>query len=93
MLLIACPGAARATNSSFVRGQSSLTRPEPYDQVSDRPGGLLLFTRVPGVHYERWTRQRGLPPVVGFVTRHCNHQIHAVYQISDPRPDVAPEEQ
>jgi sarcosine oxidase subunit delta len=89
MLLIACPWCGPRDEIEFrCGGQSHVTRPEPYDQVTDEAWGRYLFTRLnpKGVHFERWAHSAGCRQWFNLARDTVTHEIKAVYKMEDPRP-------
>ncbi len=91
MLLITCPWCGSRDEVEFYcGGQSHITRPEPYDQVSDKTWCEYLFFRInpKGVHYERWVHNAGCRRWFNVARDTVTHEIKATYKMTDPRPEL-----
>jgi heterotetrameric sarcosine oxidase delta subunit len=89
MLLIDCPWCGARDEIEFrCGGQSHITRPEPYDQVSDEAWAHYLFYRVnpKGAHYERWVHEAGCRRWFNVVRDTRTHKIAVTYKMTDPKP-------
>jgi sarcosine oxidase subunit delta len=87
MLRIACPycGVRDEPEFSF-GGPSHVTRPGV--EVSDEAWSDYLFNRgnPKGLHYERWVHAYGCGRWFNLARDTVNHEIHAVYRMSEPKP-------
>lgn len=91
MLLIACPWCGPRDELEFrCGGQSHITRPEPYDQVSDADWGEYLFTRAnpKGTHLERWLHAFGCRQWFNLARDTVSHEIKAVYRMDEAAPST-----
>ncbi|MDR3511205.1 MAG: sarcosine oxidase subunit delta [Caulobacteraceae bacterium] len=91
MLLIPCPWCGPRDEIEFrCGGQSHIQRPEPFDAVSDEAWADYLFTRInpKGVSYERWLHVFGCRQWFNVARDTRTHEIHAVYRMGEPKPDL-----
>lgn len=89
MLLITCPFCGSRDETEFqCGGQSHITRPEPYDQVSDETWCDYLYVRInpKGVHLERWVHAAGCRRWFNVARDTVTHEIKAVYKMGEPAP-------
>jgi sarcosine oxidase, subunit delta len=92
MLLIECPWCGNRDEIEFrCGGQSYITRPEPFDQVSDEEWSRYLFFRAnpQGVHYERWVHEAGCRQWFNVARDTTTHEIKAVGRMTDPKSVIA----
>jgi len=92
MLLIECPWCGPRGETEFVcGGESHIARPGPPEQVDDRRWAEYLFLRnnPKGVQYERWRHVHGCGRWFNVARDTVSHRIVAVYQMTDPKPEVA----
>jgi len=95
MLLINCPWCGDRDEIEFhCGGQSHITRPEPFDQVSDEEWGCYLFFRInpKGIHYERWVHDGGCRRWFNVARNTRTHKIAATYKMTDPKPALSDEQ-
>ncbi|MGH6613322.1 sarcosine oxidase subunit delta [Sphingomonas sp.] len=91
MLLIACPWCGPRDEVEFrCGGQSHITRPEPYNQVSDEAWGDYLFTRANprGIHFERWVHVSGCGQWFNLARDTLTHEIKAVFRMGEAAPSA-----
>lgn len=96
MLEIECPWCGFRDEPEFrCGGQSHITRPGPFDQVSEVEWADYLYFRINpnGLHYERWVHEAGCARWFNVVRDTRTHKILASYRITDPKPLFAPEKQ
>jgi sarcosine oxidase subunit delta len=94
MLLLECPWCGPRDEIEFrCGGQSHITRPEPFDQVSDEEWARYLFFRVnpKGLHYERWVHEAGCRRWFNVARDTQTHQIRAIYKMTDAKPALSGE--
>ena len=91
MLQIHCPwcGARDETEFTF-GGESHIVRPPQPDSVSDRRWADYLFFRdnPKGLHRERWQHRYGCRQWFNIVRDTVTHQVHEVYPIREPLPQL-----
>ena len=91
MLLINCPWCGPRNETEFrCGGQSHITRPEPYDNVSDAAWCAYLFFRLNprGIHYERWVHEVGCRCWFNVARDTVTHEIKAIYKMGEPGPHL-----
>ncbi len=89
MLRIPCPYCGTRDESEFrFGGESHVERPGL--EVSDAEWADYLFNRnnPKGLHYERWCHTYGCGQWFNVVRDTVTHEIHAVYQMGEAKPDV-----
>lgn len=90
MLQIDCPycGTRDEVEYSY-GGEAHVTRPEP--DVNDDAWSDYLFNRgnPKGIHYERWSHTFGCGQWFNIARSTITHEIHAVYEMGRPPPEVA----
>ena len=89
MLRIPCPYCGTRDESEFhFGGESHVERPGV--EVSDAEWADYLFNRnnPKGLHYERWCHTYGCAQWFNVVRDTVTHEIHAVYEMGDAKPDV-----
>lgn len=92
MLLISCLCCGARDEGEFVcGGESHVMRPGPAAEVSDEVWGDYLFGRrnPRGVTFERWRHAYGCGQWFNVARDTVSHEIHAVYAMTDPKPDLA----
>ncbi|MCX7176695.1 MAG: sarcosine oxidase subunit delta [Proteobacteria bacterium] len=92
MMTIACPWCgARPENEFHCGGTSHIQRP-PLD-CSDATWGDYLFVRANpcGLHAERWRHSYGCGQWFNLLRDTGTHEIKAVYAMTAPMPEPAPE--
>ncbi len=90
MLRIPCPYCGKRDESEFrFGGESHVERPGL--EVSDAEWADYLFNRKnpKGLHYERWCHTYGCSQWFNVVRDTLTHEIYAVYQMSEVKPDLA----
>jgi len=91
MLLIACPWCGPRDEFEFrCGGQTHISRPEPYNEVSDETWAAYLFTRMnpKGTHRERWVHAAGCRQWFNVARDTVTHEIQAVYKLTDAAPAI-----
>lgn len=89
MQLLSCPWCGPRGESEFrCGGQAHITRPEPFDQVSDEAWARYLFVRdnPEGVHCERWLHEAGCMQWFNVVRNTRTHEITVIYRMIDAEP-------
>jgi sarcosine oxidase subunit delta len=89
MLLIACPWCGPRDETEYrCGGQSHITRPEPYDAVSDETWAHYLFFRdnPKGLHLERWVHAGGCRQWFNVARDTLTHEIRTVYRMGEVVP-------
>ena len=88
MLRIPCPWCGVRDETEFrFGGEAHVERPGL--EVSDAEWADYLFNREnpKGLHYERWCHVYGCSQWFNVVRDTVTHEIHAVYEMGEPRPD------
>ena len=88
MLRIPCPWCGIRDETEFrFGGEAHVERPGL--EVSDAEWADYLFNREnpKGLHYERWCHVYGCSQWFNVVRDTVTHEIHAVYEMGEPRPD------
>ena len=88
MLRIPCPWCGIRDETEFrFGGEAHVERPGL--EVSDAAWADYLFNREnpKGLHYERWCHVYGCSQWFNVVRDTVTHEIHAVYEMGEPRPD------
>ncbi|MEQ8264115.1 sarcosine oxidase subunit delta [Pseudohaliea sp.] len=91
MHIIDCPWCGPRSEDEFsCGGQSHITRPADPAATSDTDWAGYLYTRdnPRGLHFERWRHTFGCRQWFNVARDTVTHEIHAVYRMGDPRPDV-----
>ena len=94
MIQIQCPwGGSRSEEEFTCGGQSHIVRPEKPAEVSDQEWADYLYQRInpKGVHYERWRHTYGCRQWFNVARDTVTHEIKAVYQMTDPKPEFGEE--
>ena len=89
MLRIECPNCGVRDEEEFrCGGESHISRPTP--DASDEQWGDYLFNRInpKGVHYERWCHSYGCGKWFNVARNTVTHEILAVYQMGEAKPDL-----
>ncbi len=89
MLRLSCPYCGTRDEVEFhCGGDAHVVRPGP--EVSDTEWSDYLFNRTNprGVHYERWCHAFGCGQWFNVVRNTLTHEIHAVYRMGEPAPDL-----
>ena len=92
MMTITCPWCgARPENEFNCAGTSHIQRPAL--DCSDETWGDYLFGRSNprGLHAERWRHTFGCSQWFNVLRDTVSHEIHAVYRMTDPKPQAAQE--
>lgn len=92
MMTITCPWCGeRPENEFHCGGTSHIQRPAL--DCSDETWGDYMFGRnnPRGLHAERWRHTFGCSQWFNVVRDTLTHEIHAVYHMTDPKPDLAQE--
>lgn len=91
MLLINCPFCGpRDENEFLCGGEGHIMRPEPYDKVSAKEWASYLYYQDnhKGVVFERWRHAYGCGLWFNIARNTVTHEIEAIYEITDPKPDL-----
>jgi len=91
MLLIPCPWCGERDESEFhCGGQSHIARPTNAETLSDAEGADYLYMRdnPRGLLCERWHHSSGCRRWFNVARDTVTHEIHAVYRMTDPKPDI-----
>ncbi len=91
MLRLPCPYCGTRDEIEFhCGGEAHIVRPGP--DVNDAEWSDYLFNRKnpKGVHYERWCHVFGCGQWFNVARDTFRHEIHAVYRMGDPPPDLEP---
>ena len=90
MLRITCPWCGTRDESEFRFGGES-HRERPGLEVSDAEWADYLFNREnpKGLHCERWCHIYGCRQWFNVVRDTVTHEIHAVYEMGEAKPDLA----
>lgn len=91
MLQLECPYCgARAEIEFRCGGDAHISRPEPYNTVSDAEWADYLFYRnnPKGVHFERWLHKFGCGRWFNVARNTATHEVLAVYEMSEPAPEI-----
>lgn len=92
MLLIECPHCGPRDEDEFVcGGESHIARPGPPEAVSaDTWADYMFFRNNPqGTQFERWRHAYGCGEWFNVARDTVSHKIHAVYAMTDPKPEIA----
>lgn len=93
MLQIPCPWCGPRDESEFTcGGEAHITRPAQPETLSDAQWADYLFMRKNphGLHREQWHHSHGCRRWFNVVRDTVTYKIHAVYQIGEPPPEIAP---
>lgn len=91
MLTIDCPWCGPRTEVEYrCGGESHIVRPGPHTEVSDREWAEYLYYRrnPKGIEFERWVHQHGCGQWFNVARDTVNHEILAIYQMADPKPNL-----
>lgn len=91
MLLIPCPWCGERDESEFhCGGQSHIARPTNAETLSDAEWADYLYMRdnPKGLLFERWHHSSGCRRWFNVARDTVTHEIHAVYRMTDPKPDI-----
>ena len=94
MIQIQCPWCGSRSEEEFTcGGQSHIVRPEKPAEVSDQEWADYLYQRInpKGVHCERWRHTYGCRQWFNVARDTVTHEIKAVYQMTDPKPEFGEE--
>jgi len=89
MLRIPCPWCGIRDETEFrFGGEAHVERPGL--EVSDAEWADYLFNREnpKGLHYERWCHVYGCSQWFNVVRDTVTHEIHAVYEMGEAKPDI-----
>lgn len=89
MLRIPCPWCGVRDETEFrFGGEAHVERPDL--EVSDAEWADYLFNREnpKGLHYERWCHVYGCSQWFNVVRDTVTHEIHAVYEMGEAKPDI-----
>ena len=89
MLRIPCPWCGVRDETEFrFGGEAHVERPGL--EVSDAAWADYLFNREnpKGLHYERWCHVYGCSQWFNVVRDTVTHEIHAVYEMGEAKPDI-----
>jgi heterotetrameric sarcosine oxidase delta subunit len=89
MLKISCPCCGPRDETEFTYGgQSHIARPSI--DVDDETWARYLFVRdnPKGLHFERWCHTYGCTQWFNVARDTVSHDIHAIYRMGDPKPDL-----
>ncbi len=89
MLRLSCPHCGTRDEVEFhCGGDAHVVRPGL--EVSDTVWSDYLFNQENprGVHYERWCHVFGCGQWFNVVRNTLTHEIHAVYRMGDPAPNL-----
>ncbi|WP_258803790.1 sarcosine oxidase subunit delta [Pseudarthrobacter sp. NS4] len=92
MLLISCPNCGPRDETEFhYGGQAHVAYPENPNELSDTEWSRYLFYRAntKGTFAERWVHSTGCRQWFNMVRDTVSYDIHAVYPMGAPRPDLA----
>ena len=90
MLRLDCPwGGTRDELEFSFGGESHIMRPTP--DASDAMWSNYLFNKEnpKGIHYERWMHSYGCRRWFNVARDTVTHEIHAIYKMGLPRPDLS----
>ncbi len=93
MLRINCPWCGTRDELEFsCGGEAHITRPAL--DVDDAVwSDYLFFKENPmGIHYEQWMHKYGCGRWFNVARDTVTHEIHAVYEMGEAKPDLAVEE-
>lgn len=89
MLRIPCPWCGVRDETEFrFGGEAHVERPDL--EVSDAEWADYLFNREnpKGLHYERWCHVYGCSQWFNVVRDTVTHEIYAVYEMGEAKPDI-----
>lgn len=89
MMSLNCPWCGpRAENEFHCGGATHIQRP-PLDCSDETWGRYLFFRSNPrGSHAERWRHTYGCRQWFNVLRDTVTHEVHAVYGMTDPTPEV-----
>ncbi len=90
MLRLSCPWCGTRDELEFsFGGEAHITRPGL--DASDAVWSDYLFNKEnpKGIHYERWMHSYGCRRWFNVARDTVTHEIHAVYKMGVPKPDLA----
>ncbi len=90
MLRISCPWCGTRDELEFSFGGVA-HRTRPTLDASDADWSDYLFNKgnPKGIHYERWVHRYGCGRWVNVARDTVTHEIHAVYKMGVPKPQLA----
>ena len=91
MMLIPCPFCGPRDENEFrCADEGHIVRPEPYSGVTKEAWADYLFYRdnPKGLVVERWRHQFGCGLWFNVVRDTVTHEIKAVYEMTDAKPDL-----
>lgn len=91
MILIECPYCGPRDETEYHHGgQAHVPYPEDPDTLSDAEWARYLFYRANprGAFAERWVHTLGCRRWFNVIRDTVTYEIHAVYRIGEPMPDL-----
>ena len=89
MLRISCPWCGVRDEPEFTYGgESHITRPAADTDAETWSRYLFVRSNPKELHYERWCHTYGCAQWFNVVRDTVTHEIHAVYRMGEPKPDV-----
>jgi len=91
MLLLSCPWCGDRSEEEFsCGGEAHIVRPLASQDMDDQAWGDYVFMRrnQKGVHFERWRHGNGCGRWFNVARSTVTHEILAVYQVADDRPEL-----
>ncbi|MGP0223717.1 MULTISPECIES: sarcosine oxidase subunit delta [unclassified Paenarthrobacter] len=96
MLLISCPNCGPRDETEFhYGGQAHVPYPENPNDLTDREWAEYLFYRenTKGTYAERWVHSTGCRQWFNMLRDTVSYDIHSIYAMGSPRPDLAATDQ
>ncbi|MGO4146644.1 sarcosine oxidase subunit delta [Paenarthrobacter sp. YAF11_1] len=91
MLLISCPNCGPRDETEFhYGGQAHVAYPESPNDLTDREWAEYLFYRenTKGTFAERWVHSTGCRQWFNMLRDTVSYEIHSIYGMGQPRPDL-----
>ena len=89
MLRLDCPFCGIRDEAEFhCGGDAHVVRPSPDVTDSDWSDYLFNEENSKGIHFERWCHSFGCGQWFNVARNTRTHEIHAVYLMGEPRPEL-----
>ncbi|MGR0161846.1 sarcosine oxidase subunit delta [Paenarthrobacter nitroguajacolicus] len=91
MLLISCPNCGPRDETEFhYGGQAHVAYPESPNDLTDREWAEYLFYRenTKGTFAERWVHSTGCRQWFNMLRDTVSYEIHSIYGMGQPRPNL-----
>ena len=89
MLRITCPYCGTRDETEFkFGGESHITRPKLESGIEEWTDYLFNKDNPKGIHCEMWLHKYGCGRWFNIVRDTVSHEIHAAYEMGEPRPEL-----